>query len=128
MRWLPFLLLLTGCSLSHEARLDTTLNRYAQLAFQSGDLGSVLRGEALLSAERSQKLMQDLKLTQQGVAVFSVQAASSGVAKGCVDLSGVSVVDSKGEILKTNGGNLKFTAAYDLDFFINNLQIADENC
>ncbi len=127
MRWLPILLLLTACSQGDTARIEQTLNQYAQLT-QQGDLSTVLSSEALLAAESSRKLMKNLELRQQGAASFTVISASKGAAEGCVDLSEVEIVNAKGELINNPRDVFRFSSSYDSSFLITKLNISDQLC
>lgn len=128
MRWIFLLPLLVGCSANDQIRLQQTLDEYALLSAQSRPLASVLTGEALQSAQRSSQLLQDLKISQRGLAEFEVWSAEAGVGSGCLDLSEVELVNEKGELVNpARPDRVEFQAHY-ADDLISSLVISERPC
>lgn len=129
MRLLFLLPLLVGCSQSELPALQRTLDRYAELTAQGGSLESVLSGEALESAEKSNQLLESLGLSQSGLAKFELLAADEGMGKGCLDVSAVELFNQKGErVSPTRSDRVEFAVQYENDFSITSLSIGDQPC
>ncbi len=129
MRLLLLLPLLVGCSQSDATRLQQTLDEYASLSAQASPLGSVLTGDALASAQKSEELLENLGITQIGQAKFEVLAAAEGEGQGCLDLSGVELLNAKGErIIPSRPDRVAFEASYEANFLISSLVITEETC
>lgn len=129
MRLLLLLPLLVGCSQSDSTRLQQTLDEYASLSAQASPLGSVLTGNALASAQKSEELLAKLGITQIGQAKFEVLAAAEGEGQGCLDLSGVELLNAKGErIIPSRPDRVAFEASYEANFLISSFVIMEETC
>ncbi len=129
MRLLLLLPLLVGCSQSDATRLQQTLDEYASLSAQASSLGSVLTGDALASAQKSEELLENLGITQTGLAKFEVLAAAEGEGEGCLDLSSVELLNAKGErIIPSRPDRVAFEASYEANFLISFLVITEEPC
>lgn len=129
MRLLLLLPLLVGCSQSDATRLQQTLDEYASLSAQASQLGSVLTGDALASAQKSEALLENLGITQTGQAKFEVLAAAGGEGEGCLDLSGVELMNAKGErIIPSRPDRVAFEASYEANFLVSSLVITEEPC
>lgn len=129
MRLLLLLPLLLGCSQSDATRLQQTLDEYARLSAQASSLGSVLTGDALASAQKSEELLENLGITQTGQAKFELVAAAEGEGEGCLDLSGVQLLNAKGElIIPSRPDRVAFEASYEANFMISSLVITEETC
>ena len=129
MRLLLLLPLLVGCSQSDATGLQQTLDEYASLSAQASPLGSVLTGDALASAQKSEELLENLGITQIGQAKFEVLAAAEGEGQGCLDLSGVELLNAKGErIIPSRPDRVAFEASYEANFLISSLVITEEPC
>ncbi len=129
MRLLLLLPLLVGCSQSDATRLQQTLDEYASLSAQASPLGSVLTGDALASAQKSEELLENLGITQIGQAKFEVLAAAEGEGQGCLDLSGVELLSAKGErIIPSRPDRVAFEASYEANFLISSLVMTEEQC
>lgn len=129
MRLLFLLPLLVGCGQSELPALQRTLDRYAELTAQGGSLESVLSGEALESAEKSNQLLESLGLSQSGLAKFELLAADEGMGKGCLDVSAVELFNQKGErVSPTRSDRVEFAVQYENDFSITSLSIGDQPC
>jgi hypothetical protein len=129
MRLLLLLPLLVGCSQSDATRLQKTLDEYASLSAQASQLGSVLTGDALASAQKSEELLENLGITQIGRAKFVVLAAAEGEGEGCLDLSGVELLNAKGErIIPSRPDRVAFEASYEANFLVSSLVITEELC
>jgi hypothetical protein len=129
MRLILLLPLLVGCSQSDATGLQQTLDEYASLSAQASPLGSVLTGDALASAQKSEELLENLGITQIGQAKFEVLAAAEGEGQGCLDLSGVELLNAKGErIIPSRPDRVAFEASYEADFLISSLVITEEPC
>ncbi len=129
MRLLLLLPLLVGCSQSDATRLQQTLDEYASLSAPASSLGSVLTGDALASAQKSEELLENLGITQIGQAKFVVLAAAAGEGQGCLDLSGVELLNAKGErIIPSRPDRVAFEASYEANFLISSLVMTEEPC
>ena len=129
MRLLLLLPLLVGCSQSDATRLQQTLDEYASLSAQASSLGSVLTGDALASAQKSEELLENLGITQIGQAKFEVLAAAEGEGQGCLDLSGVELLNAKGErIIPSRPDRVAFEASYEANFLVSSLVMTEEPC
>lgn len=129
MRLLFLLPLLVGCSQSELSALQRTLDQYAELTATKSSLASVLTGEALVSAEKSSRLLESLGITQSGLAEFEVLAASDGVGSGCLDLSAVELSNQKGErVQPSRPDRVEFEVKYEANFLISSISIGDEPC
>lgn len=129
MRLLFLLPLLVGCSQSELPALQRTLDRYAELTAQGSSLETVLGGEALDSAEKSNQLLQSLGLSQSGLAKFELLAAGEGIGRGCLDMSAVALFNQKGErVSPTRPDRVEFEVQYEDDFLISSLSIGDQPC
>lgn len=129
MRFLLLLPLLVGCSQSDATGLQQTLDEYASLSAQASPLGSVLTGDALASAQKSAELLENLGITQTGQAKFEVLAAAKGQGEGCLDLSGVELLNAKGErIIPSRPDRVAFEASYEATFMVSSLVITEEPC
>ncbi len=129
MRWLVFLPILTGCAPVDFERVEESLNQYAQSATKISVLEKVLTGGALQSAVEGAQLLEELQISQSGIASFELQEASAGKAKGCLDLSEVQFVDSSGEFLPLQREpRVKFSARYTPDFLISELEVSEQPC
>lgn len=86
---------LVGCS-PNTNQYQQVLDSYAKNA-ESGDLGEWLEGAALYEANQSQELIESLGWTQVGNSNFSqTRLMSKNRVVSCLDVSGVSFVDSAG--------------------------------
>jgi hypothetical protein len=129
MRWLVLLPILSGCAAVDFERVEESLNQYAQIATKISALEKVLTGGALQSAIESAQLLEELQISQSGIASFELQEASAGNAKGCLDLSKVQFVDSSGEFLPLQREpRVKFSASYTPDFLISELEVSEQPC
>ncbi|MFZ9744580.1 MAG: hypothetical protein ACO3BY_03550 [Aquiluna sp.] len=129
MRWLVLLPILTGCAAVDFERVEESLNQYAQSATKISALEKVLTGGALQSAIESAQLLEELKISQSGIASFELQEASGGKAKGCLDLSEVQFVDAGGEYLPVQREpRVRFSASYTPDFLISELEVSEQPC
>lgn len=129
MRFLFLLPLLVGCGQTDATRLQQTLDEYASLSARAGSLGTVLTGEALASANKSAELLENLGITQTGQAKFDVMAAADGIGQGCLDLSDVELLNTKGElIVPSRPDRVEFEAGYGPNFLISSLIITEQKC
>ena len=129
MRLLLLLPLLVGCSQTDATGLQQTLDEYASLSAQASPLGSVLTGDALASAQKSEELLENLGITQTGQAKFEVLAAANGQGEGCLDLSGGELLNAKGErIIPSRPDRVAFEASYEANFLVSSLVITEEPC
>lgn len=129
MKLLLLLPFLVGCGPSEQAELQKALNQYAELSAQSAPLEGVLTGEALKSSLKSADLLVAVGLTQQGKAIFEVQAAGEGLGIGCLDMSAVELINSQGERVRPiRPSRVEFEAQYEENFLISSLAISDKKC
>lgn len=129
MRWLVLLPILSGCAPVDFERVEESLKQYAQSATKISALEKVLTGGALQSALESAQLLEELQISQSGIASFELQEASGGKARGCLDLSKVQFVDSSGEYLPLQREpRVKFSASYTPDFLISELEVSEQPC
>ncbi|MFM1993663.1 MAG: hypothetical protein RL537_352 [Actinomycetota bacterium] len=129
MRWFLLLPLLVGCSQSELAGLQQKLDQYADLSANSQSLHGVLSGAALESAEKSLELQSELGLTQIGLARFEVLSAANGLGSGCLDLSDLELVNSKGELIRTSRSErVEFEVEYEPNFVITSLEVSENPC
>ncbi|MEK9578019.1 MAG: hypothetical protein VW008_01570 [Aquiluna sp.] len=123
--WLTLVLILTGCAnVNERAVIQQTLDGYAQAAAKGAQLEEFLSGEALTSARQSAALMSDLGFTQLGMANFEIATVGEGEVSGCLDLSGVQVVDSQGALVQPNRTDrLQFTGRFGEDARLYKLEV-----
>lgn len=128
MRFIWILVLLAGCAVvSDSSKVQTQLDGYAAAAATGIGLEKFLAGAALESANQSAELMQSLGYRQVGLARFELASAEAGFAKGCLDLSSVSVVDAGGALVTSpQTQRIGFSVDYNDSFLITDLKVSDE--
>jgi hypothetical protein len=96
MRFLVLVsLLLAGCSSPIEL-YQHALDEYSA-ASAEGNLRLTLTGSALHSASQSQQFLKELGWTQLGQSKFEqTQLVGEGLVTSCLDVSGISFIDSSG--------------------------------
>jgi len=124
--WLALSVLLSGCAASGDfQQLQQQLSGYAEVAATGAGLDEYLAGGALASAEQSAGLIRKLGYRQLGLAQFRLDSASGGTATGCVDFSGVEIVDSAGELVQPSRSEaLGFRAEYDKQYLLTKLAVS----
>ena len=127
MKILWLVLLLSGYAVSSESQaLERQLQEYAAEAALAGDLEPFLTGDALESAQQSAQLIQDLGYRQQGRASFELHFAASGSARGCLDLSEVIFIDSRGAQVEIDREQrIEFDLDYDEDFRVSEIRLGE---
>ena len=124
---LLLILLLSSCSASASEH-EVTLNRYAQLVEEGGELTEVLTHSALAQAQASRQLMEELGYTQRGRAQFEIWSFSSGMASGCLDLTGVEVIDDQGAFVSLGQRRSSFIATFTRESLISEFEVSQEGC
>lgn len=95
MKMILILLMLTGCTPSIDS-YQIALDSYSETAFR-GDLEASLTGAALHQASQSRGVVIELGWTQVGKSQFGeTSLQSENKVLSCLDVSGVSFVDSAG--------------------------------
>lgn len=120
-------LLLSSCS-ANASEHEVTLNRYAQIVEDGGELKEVLTHSALVQAQASRALMEDLGYTQRGRAQFEIWSLSNDLASGCLDLTEVAVMDDQGSFLSLGQRRSYFTATFTRESLISKFEVSQEEC
>lgn len=120
-------LLLSSCS-ANASEHEVTLNRYAQIVADGGELSEVLTQSALLQAQASRQLMEGLGYTQRGRANFEIWSFSNDSVSGCLDLTEVAVIDDRGSFLSLGKRRSSFTATFTPESLISNFEVSKERC
>jgi hypothetical protein len=119
--------LLSSCSApaaNHQALLD----KYAEITQSGGSFAGVLTQSALVQADASQRLLSDLGYTQRGRARFEIWSSSGTLVSGCLDLSEVVIIDSKGAFLNLAERRSQFSATFTSGNLISNFEVSKEKC
>jgi len=124
---LLLILLLSSCS-ANASEHEVTLNRYAQIVEEGGELTEVLTHSALVQAQASRQLMEELGYTQRGRAQFEIWSFSKDLASGCLDLTEIAVVDDQGSFLSLGQRRSSFTATFTRESLISEFEVGQEGC
>lgn len=120
-------LLLSSCS-AVVADPQLLLNKYAETTESGGPLTEVLTQSAFIQADASRRLLNDLGYSQRGRARFEIWSASDFLVSGCLDLSEVVMVDSKGAFLPLVQKRSQFSATITPENLISNFAVSKEQC
>ena len=104
------------------------LNRYAEIVEDGGELTEVLTHSALVQAQASRQLMEDLGYTQRGKAQFEIWSLSNDLASGCLDLTEVAVMDDQGSFVSLGQRRSSFTATFTRESLISKFEVSQEGC
>ena len=132
---LPLSLVLVSCSSQETAREVTAemdevtlaLERYARLGGDESDLGQALTGSALVSALETQQLLDSLGYRRLGRPSFEAVEISSASLRACMDLSGIAIVNSRGEQVDTSKERVQVRVELEGEL-IKTFQVGDSGC
>ena len=132
---LPLSLVLVSCASQETAREVTAeidavtlaLERYASLGGGESDLGQALTGSALVSALETQQLLDSLGYRRLGRPGFEAVEISSESSRACMDLSGIAIVNSRGEQVDTSKERVQVRVELEGEL-IKTFQVGDSGC